>query len=150
MARIKISNEWWTAPAQSADGKVIMVTGRAEIDNVRLSRRFNYRVEVSWRYEPDAMGMPDTPTAKAMDAVNEALAEQFRTDPVAVNTGIYTGDGERDWVFYTRSLELFQKGFNRAMSDFDETFPLEFYATEDPEWEEYEEMRQNEILPGED
>ncbi len=144
MARLKISNEWWTAPAESEDGQLILVTGRSGLDQVKATGVFVYRVEVNWAYTPDGKGMPDFPTSKLMEQVTEAMEAEFSRDPVAVNTGIYTGAGERNWVFYTRSLHIFQRKINTILQPF-ETLPLTFHAEEDPDWEEYAEMCQCEV-----
>ena len=144
MAKIKISDEWWSAPAQGENGKLVIVTGRRNMDEIIALGTYKYRVEVTWHYEPDAQGMPDYNTSKLMEQVTDAMAAEFNRDPVAINTGIYTGDGERNWVFYTRSLHIFQRKFNEILSPFPQ-LPLEFYAVEDSEWEEYQEMRETEI-----
>ena len=65
----------------------------------------------------------------------------FKADPIAVLTGIYTGDGQRSMVFYTLSLHIFQRKFNEALALFP-TLPLTFNAEEDERWEEYAEMLQ--------
>ena len=31
MAKLKISNDWWTAPAESDNGNLILVTGRRDL-----------------------------------------------------------------------------------------------------------------------
>ena len=67
---------------------------------------------------------------------------------MAILTGIYTGAGERNWVFYVRSLHIFQRKINEILAPFDQ-LPLEFYAEEDPAWDEYREMRETEIPDGE-
>lgn len=143
MSKINIPDEWWSAPAQSEDGQLVIVTGRKDMDEIISMGIYNYRVEVTWRYEPDGQGMPDYSTSKMMEQVTDALAAEFNRDPVAINTGIYTGAGERNWVFYTRSLHIFQRKFNEILSPFP-GLPLEFYAAEDPDWEEYKEMRETE------
>ncbi len=150
MARLKISKEWWTAPTEAENGKLIIVTGRNDLDNVRLTGKYIYRVEVTWRYEPDPKGMPNFDTYRLMGTVNDLLQDAFDRDPVAVCTGIYTGDGQRDWVFYCRSLHIFQRKFNEALATIAESLPLTFHAEEDAEWAEYDEMSQNRILDDED
>lgn len=147
MAQLKISNEWWTAPTEAQNGNTILVTGRRNLDEVKATGKFIYRIEVTWTYEPDAKGMPSYKTSLLMEQVREALETCFSKDPVAVNTGIYTGDGERNWVFYTRSLHIFQRKFNEALAQF-EALPLSFYAEEDPAWEEYAELLKTEITEG--
>lgn len=144
MAKIKIPNEWWSAPAQSDDGRLIIVTGRRGMDELMAMQVYNYRIEITWHYDADNAGMPDYDTSVLMEQVTDALHATFDRDPVAINTGIYTGAGERNWVFYTRSLHIFQRKLNEILAPFP-TMPLEFYATEDPNWEEYQELRETEI-----
>lgn len=79
-----------------------------------------------------------------MEEVTDVLQDCFDRDPVAVLTGIYTGDGQRNWVFYTRSLHIFQRKFNEALAPFP-ALPLEFEAEEDPDWQEYREMCRCEV-----
>ena len=149
MAKLKICSDWWTAPAEGDGGKLVMVTGRRNMDNVIDSKLYKVRVTMTWTYAPEDDGMPDYATSVLMDQVNEAIATEFEPDPVAINTGIYTGDGKRDWVFYTRSLSIFQRKINEALEAFD-LLPLEFQAENDPEWNEYREMRETEITDGDD
>lgn len=141
-------NDWWTCPTESEDGRLIIVSGRRDIDSFRDNPRFNIRVEITWRYSdaPDA-AMPDEVTSKTMGEVTDALNAVFDKDPVAVMTGIYTGAGERNWVFYTLSTNIFNKKLNQALAPFP-ILPLSIYAENDPEWLEYAEMRDlSEIIP---
>ena len=46
-------------------------------------------------------------------------------------------------------LFIFSKKFNEAMAEF-EQLPLEFHAEEDPDWEEYQEMKETEIAVDEE
>ena len=148
--KLKISDEWWTSPTESDNGKLIIVTGRADMDTVKATGKFNVRVEISWHYQGDGAGMPDVPTSTVMEGVTEALKEVFRKDPVAVMTGIYTGDNERNWVFYTRSVHIFEKKINEALAPFD-LLPIKIYTENDPEGLEYQEMKEaSEISTDED
>lgn len=145
MAKLNISEDWWTAPSEDSEGRTVMVTGRRGLDNVIASGRYIFRIEMTWLYEPDTGGMPDFNTSRTMEVVTEALQESLRRDPVAVMTGIYTGAGERNWVFYAVTLKSFQAMLNKALSTIEEQLPLTFHAEEDPQWEEYREMCQCEI-----
>ena len=144
MAKLKISDEWWTAPAEGDNGELILVTGRRNMDEIRASKIFNDRIEVTWNYAPQANGLPDESTSKLMEQVHDALRAEFDKDPVAIMTGIYTGAGERNWIFYTRSINIFGRKLNEILAPF-ELLPLSIYAEKDPEWNEYREMRLTEI-----
>ncbi|WP_289159459.1 DUF695 domain-containing protein, partial [uncultured Muribaculum sp.] len=57
-----------------------------------------------------------------------------------VMTGVYTGDDERNWIFYTTSVHIFGRKINEALAPFD-LLPITIYTENDPEWAEYDEMR---------
>lgn len=132
--------DWWTSPTESESGRLIMVTGRKDVEKFRSSGKYKIRVEITWKYEGNAAGMPDEPTATVMEAVQDALENAFKKDPVAVMTGVYTGDDERNWVFYTLSVHIFGKKINEALAPFD-LLPISIYTENDPDWCEYDEMR---------
>lgn len=134
------NEDWWTAPTENEDGQLIMVTGRRDIDKFRNNPRFSIRVEITWIYNSERQGMPDRSTSELMEKVTDAMTSVFKKDPVAVITGIYTGAGERNWIFYTLSTHIFQKKINEALLDF-ETLPIKIYAENDARWEEYSEMK---------
>ena len=134
------NSDWWTAPTESENGNLIMVTGRRDIENFKNNPKFNIRIEVTWKYNSDISGMPDFETSSLMEEVQTAIENSFKKDHIAVLTGIYTGDGERNWIFYTLSTNIFGKKFNEALQSF-ELLPITIYAENDPEWNEYQEMK---------
>lgn len=143
-----MAETWWTAPTEAENGNTIMVTGRDEVEKYRDSGKYPYRVEVIWRYEGG--GMPSLEDSKLMEQVTDALQKELRQNKGAVMTGIYTGDGERDWVFYTKRLSIFNTILNRSLEELP-TLPIQIEAYEDPAWEEYTEMRDRSyIAPSDD
>jgi len=134
------NEDWWSCPTEAENGNTIIVTGRRDIDKFRNNPRFKIRVEISWDYNPLPSGLPDTPTSEMMQNVTDLLSETFDKDPVAVLTGIYTGDSRREWIFYTLSTHIFGRKLNEALSSLP-LLPLNIYCENDPEWNEYQEMR---------
>lgn len=146
MAKLKLTDEWWTSPAEADNGALVMVTGRRDMEPVIATGKYNYRIEITWKYEAEQNGMPDVATSTVMEEVQDALQADFMKDPVAVLTGIYTGNGERNWVFYAMSVKIFERKLNEDLARF-ELLPLTLYVENDPEWSEYQEMREaTEIL----
>lgn len=136
--------EWWTAPAESEDGQLVMVTGRRDVERFRSNPRFTIRVEVTWPYEPLSDGMPAEADSEVMEQVTDLLNDEFHRDPVAVMTGIFTGGGERNWVFYTLSTHIFGRKLNEVLAPLP-LLPLKISAENDPDWEAYDEMADAEI-----
>jgi len=145
---MKYTDKWWSYPAEGNSGKTVIVTGRDCIDEYRECGKYIYRINVSWEYNALSDGMPEDDDARLMEEVTDALLDAFKKDRVAVMTGIYTGDGKRDWVFYTKNLKIFSLVFNKALEDLP-TVPIVIDAEEDDAWEEYLDMREATYVPDE-
>ena len=133
--------DWWTSPLEDESGKLVMVTGRADVDKFRDNPRYKIRIEVTLPYEATPSGMPTEAASELIDDVLERIQAELDRDPVAILTGIYTGAGERNMVFYAASTFIFDKKLNAALADLP-TLPLRISAENDPGWEEYAEMRE--------
>lgn len=138
---------WWTAPMEGESGKTVMVTARDYMDKTIESGKLPYLVRVAWRYNALPDGMPEPADAELMGRVNDAFEEVLRKDKSAVLVAVITGEGQRDWLFHTHSLTIFNKLFNRALADIEETIPFEIEARSDPDWEEYREIRESTYIP---
>lgn len=134
-----LSNDFFSTMALNDNGLPVFITGRDHIDSFRLSGKLSERVEISWNYSPAHNGMPTDATAELMEKVQEVLQHSVEQDKLAILTGIYTGAGERTFVFYTRTSHVFGERLNNALAPF-ETLPISIYVEKDPDWNEYREM----------
>ncbi|MDE6443604.1 MAG: DUF695 domain-containing protein [Muribaculaceae bacterium] len=141
--------KWWSYPCVSDNGMTIIVTGHDGMDKFRESGKYRYRIDVTWKYNALPDGMPEEEDARLMEEVTDALTEALKKDKVAVMTGIYTGDGSRDWVLYTKNLKIFSIVFNKALEQLP-AIPFLIEAEEDPDWEEYTHMREETYIPDEE
>ncbi|MDD4515036.1 DUF695 domain-containing protein [Massilibacteroides sp.] len=136
---MRLSNEWFTALSQSETGQIISVLGRDELAEFASSGKLKDRIEITWKYEPDERGMVTEPVGKQMEDVEVALQKIMEKDKLAIMTAVYSGDGERVWVFYARNVRVFGERLNEALAPF-ELLPITIYTEHDPEWEEYLDM----------
>lgn len=136
---MKLSNEWFTALSENENGQLITVSGRDELTEFIQSGKFKERVEITWKYEADDKGMPVETVAEQIDEVQEVLKKAMEKDKLSILTGVYTGSGERIWVYYTRTVRIFGERLNEALAPF-ELLPISIYTELDPEWEEYLDM----------
>lgn len=133
--------EWWTVPCEAEkSNRAIFVTGRLDVDKFKSNPRFKIRINITLPYAGTQTGLPDTATAQTLKDITDRLVTVFTKDPIAILTGIYTGDDRRDWVFYTASIHIFQRKFNEALDDLP-ALPFDITADDDPDWDEYVEMR---------
>ena len=135
---------------EGESGRTIIVTGRDHMQKIMSSGKMPYLIRVSWAYEAQPDGMPVERDAELMGRVHDALEATFRKDKAAYLVGVFTGEGRRDWLFYTGNLNIFNKVFNRALEDIEETVPFEIDAQADPDWEEYKEMYDLTYIPEDD
>ena len=114
---MKLGDVWFSAIAEAENSdRMIVVSGRTEIEPFIQSGKFKERVEITWKYEADSKGMPNETTGKLMEEVQTVLKQAMEKDKLAIFTGIYTGDGERTWVFYTRNIPAFGRMLNETRS----------------------------------
>ena len=83
--------------------------------------------------------MPEDELAEKMETVQETLQKAMEKDKLSILTGVYTGAGEKVWVYYTRTVRVFGERLNEALAPF-ELLPISIYTEVDPEWEEYLDM----------
>lgn len=136
---MKLSNEWFTALSEDEVGHLITVYGRDELTEFIQSGKFKERVEITWKYEGDDKGMPADKLAAEMETVEETLRKAMEKDKLSILTAVYTGAGEKIWVYYTRTVRVFGERLNEALASF-ELLPISIYTEVDPEWEEYKDM----------
>ena len=137
---MKLSDKWFTALSENEDGSYTFISGRSDIDEFINSGKLKERVEVTWTYEKDEKGMPAIDKeAQIMEAVEERLRTALEKDKLAILTGIYTGQGKREWVFITRSTAAFGERLNDALAGLPQ-LPISIYAEQDPDNEEYKSL----------
>jgi len=136
---MKLSHVWFTALSENEKGDIITIAGRDELWEFINCGKLKERVEVTWKYEPAANGMPSEELAEQMEAVQEAIRKIVEKDKLAILTAVYTGGGEKIWTFYTRTTRVFGERLNEALSSFD-LLPITIYSELDANWEEYLDM----------
>ena len=98
---MKLSNNWFTTVSETENGAMVIVCGRDDLELYARSGKFKERVEIYWKYNGDSRGMPCESDARVMEPVQDALQKAMEKDKLAILTGVYTGDNERTWIFYT-------------------------------------------------
>lgn len=136
---MRLSDKWFTALSENEKGELITVQGRDELTEFIQSGKLKERVEITWKYQPEVQHLPSNEEAERMEMVEELLRKAMEKDKLAILTGIYTGGGEKIWVFYTRTIRVFGERLNEVLSAY-ELFPISIYTELDPEWEEYLDM----------
>lgn len=135
-----LTDKWFTALSENEDGSYTFISGRCDIEGFINSKKMKQRMEVTWRYEPDEKGMPKIDKeAQIMEEVENRLRTAMEKDKLAILTGIYTGQGKREWIFIARNVNAFGERLNNALAGLPQ-LPIEIYAEDDPDNEEYKSL----------
>jgi len=137
---MQLTDKWFDAIAENEDGSFTYISGRSDIEQFINSGKMKERIEITWNYEKDERGVPcNDKEAQIMEAVQDRLQKAMERDKLAILTGIYTGNGKREWIFIARNTQAFGERLNEALQGLPK-LPIEIYAEKDPDNEEYKDM----------
>lgn len=138
-----MADRWWSTPMEGEKGGRVIVTAREVPQKTIQAGKYPYLIRVSWNYNSDKDGFPDAIDAELMGRAADAIEATFKKDKAAIPVAIITGEGCRDWLFYTGSLPIFGKVFNRALESIPETIPFVIEAEADPDWSQYLQIKED-------
>jgi hypothetical protein len=131
---------WSTAMAtRPSDGHRIVYRYRSEFGPSFKRSAYPDRVIIAWSYKSEN-GMPSKAERESMDRMEDLLAPYVEQTSLSTLTLVSTGEGLREWVYYTASQSEFMAKVNLALRGHPR-FPLEIDLWKDPEWKRYEEFK---------
>jgi hypothetical protein len=131
---------WSTAiQTRPSDQHRIIHRFRSEFGPTFQRSLYPDRVIIAWTYPSDS-GMPSTAEREAMDRMEDLLEPHVEKDGLATLVLVSTGEGLREWVYYTKSREAFMAKMNEAFKGLPR-FPIEVDLWADPKWERYESFK---------
>jgi hypothetical protein len=74
-----------------------------------------------------------------MRELEDALEATLEKKQVCLQTASRTGNGRREWNYYTRSEERFMSALNRALGHLP-PFPIEIRFYEEPDWDSFQDL----------
>ncbi|MGM9794793.1 MAG: DUF695 domain-containing protein [Candidatus Aphodosoma sp.] len=134
-----LTDKWFSGMALNDAEQPVFITGRDDIEEFRNCKKLKERVEIYWKYDASANGMPTEKEADLMNKAQETIRSVVEKDKLAILTGVYTGNNERTMVFYARTAKVFGERLNDALKSFP-LLPITIYVEKDPDWNEYAEM----------
>lgn len=135
------NRECWAARAGALDnGMPFFTRFREDLPGESEIEKLNTLIIVSWIYESDnGNGLPPEDILEAMDHFENLMDDAIVEKGAAHLMTVFTGDGIREWQFYTDDEEIFMRKFNAAMVG-QPVLPLEIEAFEDADWDAYQDL----------
>jgi hypothetical protein len=97
------------------------------------------RVILVWKYSSES-GMPVVAERERMDRLEDLMLPAVEAKAQSVLVLVSTGEGFREWIYYTKSKSAFVDKLNETLK-MSPSFPLEVHAAPDPAWSTYEAFR---------
>lgn len=129
--------EWLSASAEFDDGSRKIYSVRLEAPEAADPEEYNTVVVLEWSFEDE---LPDARLLKEMEAFEELLDPLDDMIEHSFLVHVITGDGVREWCYYTRSHAEFIADLNRLLAGH-KHFPIDIEYQEHTDWSYWEEIR---------
>jgi hypothetical protein len=132
------TQESWTAGEGALEnGLPCFIRIRQDLPDEDEFKKLSTLIVITWNFESaDGTGMPPEAALTEMEDFEDLLDEKLIETGVARLMTVFTGDGVREWQFYTDDKDFFMQKFNDALAG-RPVLPLEIEAFEDENWDAY-------------
>lgn len=128
---------WALEEGESENGLPFTIRFREDLPTGSEIEKLNTLIVISWLYESaDGTGLPTGEMLDRMEDFENLIDEALVEKGTARLVTVYTGEGVREWQFYTDDEEFFLRKFNEAMEG-KPVLPLEVEAFEDENWDAF-------------
>lgn len=134
--KIELNDTWFGSETENNE-KPVIIRGRQHLKNIIDSKKYIEHVEFVWTFETiTENGIPTPDENIFMQKIEDTLIKHLERDLQSVLSVVYTHDGIRSFIFYTKSVPEFLKRINKALTEFDK-LPIEITNEKDLKWELY-------------
>lgn len=133
----KLNEDKWMIKQGQKDGLQLFVRIRNSKPNRINTNDYPHLIGISWEYKPrDESGLPDSSVLNEMGRLEELL-DKIESNNVAYLMAIITGNGTREWLWYSRDASEMMSQVNEALAS-QQPFPIKFIREDDPTWSAYD------------
>ncbi len=129
----------WSGGHFDSEGNIFIYIARKQLPSEIDRQKFHHLVFITWSYEPDVRGMPSSETLDLMRGMETALEQGTEASEAGVKAAQITGNGKREYRYYTTNPSDFMAAFNQDLAGHNE-YPLEFELFDDSSWEALQEL----------
>ena len=97
------------------------------------------RIIIVWNYQSES-GQPVSEEHQRMNQLEDMLESVLKEDGFATLALVSTGEGLREWTYYSRSEAEFMARLNYALAGLP-AYPIEIHIASDPNWDVYEQFK---------
>ena len=132
-----VSDDCWSIATGQDGDKPLVFRIRNRAPSFAHKTAFPHLLAVSWPYEPaNDMGMPSSDVTEGMGQFEDLVLPALENARQAFLSVVVTGNGVREWQWYSRDPNETMELVNEALAGCD-PFPIQISVQEDPGWEAY-------------
>lgn len=137
----KKQEDAWAVATGHDGGKPLIFRFREVVPPDISKPEFPNLLAISWQYDPDINnGMPTPKDNERMVLLEDLLEKALEGKKQSILTAVVTGNGVKEWQWYSRDAKTSMQIINEALSGHSE-FPIQISTEHDPEWSAYLNLR---------
>jgi hypothetical protein len=131
------ADEHWSVLEAQKNGRPLIVRYRGERPNDIVPTDYPFLLSATWGYQTaNPAGLPSEQDQELMSRFEDALESALESSGSAHLMVVLTGNGERDWLWYSRGEEDSMRLVNQALKGH-KPYPVQFSVQRDPKWRAY-------------
>lgn len=131
-----LADDQWSVAQLEKNGNPLLVRYRNQRPQGVEAAAFPFLLSATWAYQPNQFALPSADEMESMDKFEDALAPALEASQTAHLMVVLTGNGERDWLWYTSSEADAMRCVNQALKGH-KPYPIEFSVQKDRGWKAY-------------
>ena len=133
MSGIYKEDNWSLGEAQ-INGLPLIVRTRSRLPAIPDREIYENLIIISWPYTANESGMPQPEENQRTIQFEDALEKALAPKGVGVQAACLTGNGSKEWRYYTYDTDEFVARLNQGLADHP-PYPIELQMFKDPEWD---------------
>ena len=131
-----LADDQWSVAQAEKNGKPLLIRYRSERPQGVDTAAFPFLLSATWTYRANEAGLPAPEEQEWMGKFEDALASALEPSQTAHLMVVLTGNGERDWLWYTCGEAEAMRQVNQALKGH-KPYPVEFSVQQDRRWRAY-------------
>ena len=127
-------DDLWSVGEGNVDGFPILVRARSALPAVPDRAIYENLIIITWPYDSDESGMPALDIYEQMRRFEDSLETAVGTKDVGVQAASLTGNGRKEWRYYTYDPDDFMSKLNLGFAGHTR-YPVDLQMFLDSEWE---------------
>ncbi|KAF1720105.1 DUF695 domain-containing protein [Pseudoxanthomonas japonensis] len=127
-------DDLWSVGEGNVDGSPILVRARSALPAAPDRAIYENLIIITWPYDSDESGMPAADVYEQMRRFEDLLETAVGTKGVGVQAASLTGNGSKEWRYYTHDPDDFMSKLNLGFAGHTR-YPVDLQMFLDSEWD---------------